>query len=615
MGWFRLFDRLRLRPDAEAPDGWALPGGTLRLTDPHLASYFREMIAASGVSAQAGLYDIVSHALARSTTPSPGRFHVDIRGMGAPSSLLFGSDSAHALLAWHDPSRLAALRLAGQEMVELREADLLALCSQHLPLSEIATLSAWLPDAEAAAKWMQRLEPWLTDQTRVVIRLPGAALAQLVALLPSWPSKPVVLLPCEPAEEDPAGPLPGVLLCLEEVSRQSVAAATQRASGAERILRAKRWPGGPGGNTEGGIGVTAIGEARAASIGPPVTLLGDAPPTPVGAALFAMQRSPMRGEAARGVRIELQAASVFVRDGEILAVPLSGPAVAEPGDLAWQDDAPDIVLTRSAPVHLVVDRPAILLGRPTSRDSFLATTWPKLELAFELIEREKIAPGQVDLLLPGGADEWVRAAIALCGFDPAQIRTECEGVLFRRLILASPACDLAAPRRGDLFDRFWQRLPPFALGGRSASLTAPGPTGRVMLLGADSQLLNATELAALARDRLYRVIDPGLTSPQEMAAVLRDARVVVAQPAEAIWSALAPSGALGLLQTDTDPAIPYAALHAASARGHQVIAMFGSAIGNDPSAAFVVAADRLALMMDRLEAAAGLAVAREGDSA
>ncbi len=611
MGWFRLFDRLRLRPASDAPEGWALPGSTLRLTDPHLAAYFRDLISAAGVSAQADLFDIASHAFARSTIPAPGRFHVDLRCKGPPASLMFGTDSAHAVLAWHQASRVAGLILPKGEVVELLEADLLGLCKHHLNIAEIATLSAWMPDAETTLAWLVNLAPWLTTHSRAVIRLPGSALAGVINSLPSWPFKPVALLPCEPAEVDPASPLPDILLCLEEISRQTTQAATARAHAAARVVRATLWQGES--NPAGGVSVSPIAESRTAASGLPIALLGDAPPTAAGAALFGMQRNPMRGWAANAVRIEMQAASLFVRAGCVVAVPLSGPAVFDPDHAAdaatvlaaenWLD-AEGVAVPRVEAIHTVAARTAVLVGSSASRESFFSTIWPRIALAFELIEREKLSAAQIELVFPQGADAWTRAMVALCGFNPALIRTECEGVLFRRLILSSPACDLAAPRRSDMFDLFWQNLAGFASGGAAASVTLARPSGLVLLLTADSQLLNAAELATLARDRQYRVIDPQTAAPDDLAAILRNARVVVAESRHAIWSALASNAGLGLMQADTDPAIPYAALHVAGARGHQVVAMFGATIGDDASAGYVVASDRLAMMFDRLEASA-----------
>ena len=66
MGWFRLFDRMRLRPETAMLEGWGLPGSRLRLTDPHLASYFRELAGNAGVDVAVGGFDVASHMLARS---------------------------------------------------------------------------------------------------------------------------------------------------------------------------------------------------------------------------------------------------------------------------------------------------------------------------------------------------------------------------------------------------------------------------------------------------------------------------------------------------------------------------------------------------------------------
>jgi hypothetical protein len=593
-------------------DSWALPGSALRLTDPHLASYFRSVIT-SGRANSVDIFDVTSHLLARSTvilaTSSTLRFHVDIRGVGGQQSILLGSDQIHPILSWHFASRTAQLAMPGEAVVELRAVELDTLLRLHLPISDIATLSIWLHDAADLVGVLENLRPFLTDETKALIRLPGSALTGLMQILPDLPGQAVALLPCEPEVDDPTNKLPDIVFCLGSLGSRARNAMVQPQNADHLTMQAEIWRRGQALSPDQGLQVSAIADSRAASLGVPVNLFGDAPSTAVGAVIFGMQRVSTQQSAANGLRFELQAATLWRHNGDCVAVPMAGPAVIDPdiADLALPSPAAmptQITLTRRQLVHHVESRTTFFLGRLSSRTQFAAQIWPKLELAFELIEREKIAAASICLLFDGEVDDWVRDALAFCGFGPSSLRTEGDGVLFRHLILASPACDQNAMRRGDLFDRFWQRLLGITRGVASeASFIEPRSSGRILLFKASSRLLNSDELVALARTRQYRLIDPDTSSADVLAEALCAAKVIVAQSDAGIWLALAPSAAIGLIQSDTDPTVPYAALHAASARGHQVAVMFGSAIGNAPQASYAVAVDRFALMLDQLEAA------------
>ena len=606
MGWFRLFDRLRLRPVSDTLQGWALPGSRLRLTDPHLAAYFRGVIAAAGVATRADLYDIACHLLARSASRPQAsglqRFHLDVRAVAGPAKLLLGTDQVHAIVSWHEATRVAHLAMPGQAVVELRAVDLDRLLHDQLPISDIASLSAWLPDAASIMPCLERLNHWLSRDTTALIRLPGAALPDVMTVLQGSSIQPMALLPCEPAIDDPANPMPDILLCLTAVSDRECCATQAANLAREREMRRVLWSSGHALVAEDGLKVTSIAESRAAQSALPITLLGDTPPTLVGASLFAMQSHPNPWSANNALLFEMQAATLELCEGALAALPLTGPALRDPDQPALADNG-EMSFARRGPMREVEVLPAVFLGRVISRAQFAAQIWPKLELAFDLVDREKCPISAITLVFDGAVEDWVRDALALSGFDPARVRVGGEAVLFRRLMLSHAACDLSLMRRNDLFDRFWHRMAGRAAGDEMVSFTQPRSSGRVMLLSARSVLLNADELVMIARGRQYRVLDPDIASARVLSEALRNAAVIVAESRAGIWAAFATSAAVGLLHSDADPAIPYAALHAANARGHSVVAMFGSAIGNDPQASFVVASDRFAAMLDRLEAA------------
>jgi hypothetical protein len=601
LGWFRLFDRMRLRPETASLEGWGLPGSRLRLTDPHLASYFRELAGAAGVDVSVGGFDVVSHMLARSAEASPGRWHLDLRLIGMPARLLFGGDSAHTIVSWHAPNQRATLQLPGRRPVDLEGVDLLALCEGHLELRDLATLSAFVPDAVALGQWLHRLEPYLSRQTRAVIRLPGEALGGLVSALPNWPVKPVALLPCEgePVEGD-SEPRMDLLLCLEALSAR--AAEDVAPVPATQAAPLTYWHDlQPPPMVSGGFVVSAL-EDSYESGGLLIALLGDVPTTAVGAEMFRLQTNPL--QAVRGAfrRFDLHAARLRLEHGALVASTVAGMATVDPYAMTADGAAPD--LSPPGAARTVCERPALLLSDCDGREAALATMLPRLELASELIEREKLGADGVEIVCPHGLDEWTREMLALFGFGDAAIRSDVESVLFRHVILATEIASLDAARRSATFDRFWRRVASEALPDARISLTAPRPTGKVLIAGAAGGIINRADLAQLGRERRYAVVDPALARPAEIAGLLRDASVVIAPSRLGIWSAFARRCALGLLHSDTEQSLPYAALHAAGARRHSAVAMFGSGAGDNPEAGFLVATDRLAALMDRLEAMA-----------
>jgi len=603
LGWFRLFDRMRLRPDSEALQGWGLPGARLRLTDPHLASYFRDLAANSGVDVVPNSFDIASHLLARSFVPAPGRWHLDLRLLGAPARLLFGASSGHTILSWHEASARAELQMPGRPSVALDGVDLRSLCGEHLGLRDLATISAWVPDAVALGTWLQTLTPFLSRETRAVIRLPGEALGGLVAVLPNWPVKPVALLPCEgEVVGEDAEPRMDLLLCLEALSPRAPQDVAAEFSADKPESAVTFWHDlTPPPTTSGGLLASALEDSPTAG-GLMISLLGDAPPTNVGAAIYGLQRTPLRAESGEFLRLDLSAARLQRAGDGLVARTVSGMATFDPYFGVHQGGNPD--LPELSPVTEVVARPALLLGRARNRIEALAALLPRLNLLGELIEQEKLGADGVELVCPDGFDGWTRDMLALCGFGAASLRTEIDQVLFRRLILATPAARLTSASRSAMFDRFWRRVETMPLEDGNWSLTAQRPTGKVLVIGPGSLILNQSELAQLARERRYAVVDPDSTRPQEIAALLRDASVVIAPARLGVWSALARRCVLGLLQSDTDPDLPIPALHAAGACRHNVVMMFGSGVGDDPQAGAVVATDRLAAMMDRMEAMA-----------
>jgi hypothetical protein len=330
-----------------------------------------------------------------------------------------------------------------------------------------------------------------------------------------------------------------------------------------------------------------------------VRLQGDAPTTEVGARMFGLQTIPLPALDGGFRQLALSAARLHRVEGQLVATTVSGMASLDPFVLGPESRPPHLPVP--GPVRSVVDCPALLLGSPMNRESALTTLLPRLELASELIERERLSPEDIEIVCPQGLGPWGREALALFGFGASPVRSEIEDVLFSRLILAGPAAALAAPSRTALFDRFWRRVATMPLPSANRSFTAPRPTGKVLIAGPASLLLNERDLVELAQERRYTVLDPHRTRPAEAASLLREAQVVIAPAHFGIWSAFTQRCALGLLLADTETSLPYPALHAAAARRHSVVAMFGSGAGDDPGAGFVVAIDRLTALMDRLE--------------
>ena len=601
LGWFRLFDRMRLRPETAMLEGWGLPGSRLRLTDPHLTSYFRELAGAAGVDVSVGAFDVASHMLARSAVASAGSWHLDLRLIGGPARLLFGGNSAHTIVSWHAPTQRATLQLPDRKPVDLEGVDLLGLCERHLDLRELATLSAFVPDAATLGQWLHSLEPYLSRRTRAVIRLPGEALGGLVSVLPGWPVKPVALLPCEgePVEGD-SEPRMDLLLCLEAVSQREIEDVAPSRGGAQ--APPTFWHDlDPPPMMSGGFVVSALEDSQEDG-GLLISLFGEAPTSAVGAEMFGLQTNKLRTESGAFRRFDLSAARLQLADGVLVASTVAGMATLDPYAMTPHSVSPEV--TPPVTARLVAERPALLLSACDDRETALATLLPRLELACELIEREKLGADGVEIVCPDGLDEWTLEMLSLFGFGDAPVRAEVEDVLFSRLILATEIASLDAAKRSAVFDMFWRRVATMTLPNANASLTAPRPTGKVLIVGPGGGIINQADLAQLARERRYAVIDPSVARPAEIAALLRDARVVIAPSRLGIWSAFTRRCALGLLHSDAEPGLPYAALHAAAARRHSTVAMFGSGAGDDPDAGFLVAADRLAALMDRLEAMA-----------
>lgn len=631
MGWFGLFDLLRFCTDPSTPDGWALPGSQWRLTDRHLAALYHGVITDVGGGFHADLFDIAAHHLARSSAVEPGAFHIDMRMTGRPARMLFGADQTQSMLTWHAPSATAQLRLAGSEHpAVLPQVDLLALLHRTLPICRIATLSAWVEDFTGIEQAMKLLDPWLTTGSRAVVRLPQTALAAMLARLPAWPARCVAVLPCSDAADDSGGgeTLGDVLVCFEDISAQTPEIVTERMLAAARVVRADTWndkPRARRGSQQGGVSVRLPAPNQVPPApGLPITLLGDAPANLAGAAFAAMQTRPFQPESGFDYLLDISAATIIAEHGTLFVVPQHGPVVVDPAMLPDADAAgiaPDamarFLLARNvagdggftarhrAAVTTIATRPTLLLSASHAELDHVTQIWPNLQHLFELCDRERLALGDVDVLMAGEANASVIDSLLHSGLSADQLRFSFDGVLFRRLLVANPASRADTAQRAAQYDRFWTRRAETQGHARLVSFSKPKPSGKIMLVDPlAAPIVNGADLQAMARDRGYQIVSPAGVGMASMASSLAAARVVIGPSALLGWSCLASAATLGLLHPSNETALPFPALHAASARGHAIVAMFGTSIGAAANAPFVIAPDRFTALLDRVEAGA-----------
>ena len=621
MGWFGLFDALRFRPDSSEADGWALPASRLRLTERNLAAFYHGAVSAVGGGFRADLYDLAAHHLACSTPAAPGAFHVDLRMIGRAAPLLFSPDAAQAVLSWHEASRTGRLRLAGtREPVLLGRANLANLLEQAAPIERIATLSVWIDDAAGFERVMKLLNPWLASDTRAIVRIPGLAFDAFMRRLPAWPVRAAAVVPCSgAAERDGTEALDDLLVCFDTVSPQPESMAVARSRAALRPVRASTWNDQNRAWRSGRQGdvspIPAQGATPAA--GPGVMLVGELPARPAAAAFAAMVASPYCASTGFDSLLDIHAARVVAAGGVLFAVPHEGPVVIDPAALPVDATTADVArllascgvageagmfLPHCPPVQSISERPALLLGGPRSALAYVGEAWPNLEHLFQLCEREQLDPGDIDVLIPGVDQPWILDSLRLVGIAPERVRRDVEGVLFRRLLVAGQASNGRAAQRSEIYDAFWARLGALQPAVGYVSFSQRPPSRRLLLSDPlEHPQINGTELEAIARERGYRVVTPRLLGLAELVDVLGTAQAIVGPSALLGWSALASGCAIGLLHADTSETLPHAALHAAAARGHSVAALFGTTVGAAGASGFVVAPDRFAGLLERVE--------------
>jgi hypothetical protein len=552
-----------------------------------------------------------------------------MRMTGRAAQMLFGSDQTQSILAWHSPNTTARLRLAGtDEAIVLPQVDLLSLLHLTLPVQQITTLSAWVEDFIGIEQVMKLLDPWLTTQSRAIIRMPQTALPAMLRRLPVWPARCAAVLPCTYVGDgsSAAEAVIDVIVCFEDISAQSPHAAGKRMETTPRALLAETWNEklrSQRGKQSGGVNVRLPTDRSRPASALAVTLLGDAPATLAGASFAAMQTRPFQPSIGFDYLLDVSAATITSEHETLFVVPQRGPVIVDPARLPGADAAgmsPEEMrqfLTahgverdgrffagRKSPIEAVASRPTFLLSATANALDHVTQSWPNLQHLFELCDRERMVLADIDVLIPG-ADRFVIDSLLLSGIAPAQLRFSFDGVLYRRLLVANPASQAASSQRSPIYDRFWAQRAE-ALGRASfVSFSQPKPSGKVLLVDPlAAPIVNGATLQAMARDRGYQVIAPASAGMAELIAALAAAWVVVGPSALLGWSCLAPAGALGLLHASNETALPYPALHAAAARGHSIIAMFGSSIGAASNAPFVVAPDRFTALLDRVEAGA-----------
>jgi hypothetical protein len=637
MGWFGLFDQLRLRTSAGAErdpgaamPGWALPGSQLRVTDRGLAALYRGLILAAGQDYRADMFDLAGHHLARSHAAGAGLFHIDARLTGRPQRILFGEDPAHGLIAWHEPSQTAQVRLPGGTApagVMLEHTTLASLLSLTLPIQAIASLSAWVDTAAQAIALLHGLEPWLTGATRATLRVTEAVAAELIIALPQLPARCALIVPCTGAAdhegrgEDPTH----LLLCLERLSAQTVDDAAGRAAAAPRRILRETWNDRDRAwrtARQGGVAVQLPLPRRELRPSWTVSIVEDVPATPIGVAVAALQTTAYRASCGFDYVAELSGATVLTVADTVFVVPQDGPVLIEPSLLPDADGETadpagaamlgarvalqngQLAAERARPVDTLSDRPAFLLGTAASPARYLTEIWPRMEYLFRQCEQDRLTPDAFDVLVPGGADTLVIDSLLALGILRANIRRDLAGVLFRRLLVVPPASHADRAQRGTAYDAFWVRLETLRRGGDFVSFSQARPPDRVFLTAGDGgSLLNATSLAAIARQRGFQLVSPHDADFTTLAVQLAAARIIIGESDAMAWSVLARDCAIGALLADTATQVPHALLHAAAARGHTVAVAFGSAIGvpGQPGCGFAVAPELLDALIDRLE--------------
>jgi len=642
MGWFELFDRLRLRTSLQASadrdlgsalEGWSLPGSQLRITDRGLAALYRGEILDAGRDYRADMFDLAGHNLARSRAPAEGEFHLDARLAGRPQQILFGADHGHGLIAWHLPSHATTFRLPlaqDAQSIHLAPASLASMLIQTLPVQAITSLSAWADSAQQAGDLLRSLAPWLTRDTIAIVRLHAEAAASFLDALQQIPASCVLVVPCTGAAdhegrgEDPTE----VLICLEALSTQSSAEAQARAQAAPRSIVRETWNDKDRAwrsAAQDGVFVQQPLPGRNLLAGWTIGIVDDVPATPVGIEIAALQTTAYRAATGFDYVAEIIGA-VVVRAGDAtVLVPQDGPAVIDPALLPGTDsDAFSLAesaaqtqaflavrqlsvqgqfgLARSQPVRSTRDRTAFLLGTDSHRPRLLTEILPRLEYLFRQCEQDRRSLDDYDVLIPGGADDWLRAALLVLGIAPEHIVTDTDGVLFRRVLVVPPASSNRRAERNAAYDQFWTRLAAMRRGAGFVSFSQPRPAQRLYLTTrTGAALLNATRLIAAARAQGYHIVDVDSADFEILATQLAAARVIVGTAEALAWSVLARDCVVGALLADTATGLPHGLLHAAAARGHTVSVAFGSGIGRAEHGGFAVPPELLDTLIDRLE--------------
>lgn len=584
------------------------------------------------------MFDLAGHYLSRSTPAGPGLFHIDARLTGRPQRILFGVDRGPGLIAWHAPTATTTIRLPGAAQprgVVLDNASLLSLLNQTLPIGAISSLSIWADTAEAARALLEGLAPFLSRHTQAVLRLSQPVATEVLEALPTWPLHCAMVLPCTGAAdhegrgEDPSD----LLLCLERLSPQTVQDAAAQAAALPHEIRRDTWNEKDRAwrlSRQGGVALMQPLPDTRVSPGWTLTVEGESPATPVGLAAVALQSVPYRAGAGLDYVADIDAATMMALGGSVFIVPQEGPVLIDPAMVPSADADPQASpatghnptneaarallaggsfgARRLRPIHTVSDRPAFLLGNTASPIAYLTELWPRLEYLFQICEQERLDVEAFDIVVPGGRaapglGRLVPDSLTAIGIPAANIRTDIEGMLFRRLLVATPASRSDMAQRSLAYEQFLTRFDSLRHGSDFVSFSRPRAPSLLFLTCSEGpQALNGEALAAAAVQRGWHVVDTQTTSFEDLAVLLAGARAIVGTGQALAWSCLARGCALGVLLADTQPSLPYAALHAAAARGHTVSLAFGTSIGYGDTPGFALAQDRLEALLGRIEA-------------
>jgi hypothetical protein len=189
--------------------------------------------------------------------------------------------------------------------------------------------------------------------------------------------------------------------------------------------------------------------------------------------------------------------------------------------------------------------------------------------------------------------------VASLGIDPARLQHDCEGTLYRSILVVPLRLQAGLAQRSAAFDQFCQRLARNRGDAEFVSFSSVRPPQRLYLTtGEGPALLNGAALRKAAQIRGFTVVDTDATNFATIAALMAHARIVVGVSHAMGWAGLARRCQLGVLIAEDDASPPYPVLHTAAACEHNVTIACGTSLG---AGGFAVASTRFDALLDRID--------------